>query len=25
LRVSVETLMRDWKFSKAWLLAELEA
>jgi RNA polymerase sigma factor (TIGR02999 family) len=24
LRVSVETVMRDWKFSKAWLLAELE-
>jgi RNA polymerase sigma factor (TIGR02999 family) len=25
LRVSVETVMRDWKFSKAWLLSELEA
>ena len=25
LRVSVETVMRDWKFSKAWLLGELEA
>jgi RNA polymerase sigma-70 factor, ECF subfamily len=25
LRVSVDTVMRDWKFSKAWLLAELEA
>lgn len=24
LRVSVETVMRDWKFSKAWLLSELE-
>lgn len=24
LRVSVETVMRDWKFSKAWLLTELE-
>jgi RNA polymerase sigma factor (TIGR02999 family) len=24
LRVSVDTVMRDWKFSKAWLLAELE-
>ncbi len=25
LRVSTETVMRDWKFSKAWLLGELEA
>ncbi len=25
LRISVDTVMRDWKFSKAWLLAELEA
>jgi len=24
LCVSVETVMRDWKFSKAWLLTELE-
>ena len=24
LRVSVDTVMRDWKFSQAWLLAELE-
>jgi RNA polymerase sigma factor (TIGR02999 family) len=24
LRVSAETVMRDWKFSKAWLLGELE-
>jgi hypothetical protein len=24
LRISVETVMRDWKFSKAWLLTELE-
>jgi RNA polymerase sigma-70 factor, ECF subfamily len=23
LRVSAETVMRDWKFSRAWLLAEL--
>ncbi len=25
LQVSAETVMRDWKFSKAWLLSELEA
>lgn len=25
LKVSSETVMRDWKFSKAWLLSELEA
>lgn len=25
LHVSVETVMRDWRFSKAWLLSELEA
>ena len=25
LQVSAETVMRDWKFSKAWLLGELEA
>ena len=24
LKVSSETVMRDWKFSKAWLLSELE-
>jgi RNA polymerase sigma-70 factor, ECF subfamily len=24
LQVSAETVMRDWKFSKAWLLSELE-
>ena len=25
LQVSAETVMRDWKFSKAWLLSELDA
>jgi len=25
LQISAETVMRDWKFSKAWLLSELEA
>ena len=25
LKVSSETVMRDWKFAKAWLLSELEA
>ncbi len=25
LQISPETVMRDWKFSKAWLLSELEA